>query len=146
MSADWSISRLQSWTCLSLPIVAEFVKLMTQSIAVEAQRQSADLYKVQLCNRQFFVGVHSDLRGKGIRVSVAWSHVVFVKDSILRDRRARSATAEGARIRRRRKTSAEGESLSQEAQRFRELNGLTISGAKLLQSPHKLDKLQLLGL
>ena len=39
---------------LSLPTVAEFVKL-TQSIVVEAQRQSADLYKVQLCNRQFFV-------------------------------------------------------------------------------------------
>ena len=52
--ADWSISRLQSWTCLSLSTVAEFVKL-TQSIVVEAQRQSADLYKVQLCNRQFFV-------------------------------------------------------------------------------------------
>ena len=54
LSADWSISRLQSWTCLSLPTVAEFVK-RTQSIVVEAQRQSADLYKVQLCNRQFFV-------------------------------------------------------------------------------------------
>ena len=54
LSADWSISRLQSWTCLSLPTVPEFVKL-TQSIVVEAQRQSADLYKVQLCNRQFFV-------------------------------------------------------------------------------------------
>ena len=53
-SADWSISRLQNWTCLSLPTVAEFVKL-THSIVVEAQRQSADLYKVQLCNRQFFV-------------------------------------------------------------------------------------------
>ena len=53
LSADWSISWLQSWT-LSLPTVAEFVKL-TQSIVVEAQRQSADLYKVQLCNRQFFV-------------------------------------------------------------------------------------------
>ena len=54
LSVDWSISRLQSWTCLSLRTVAEFVKL-TQSIVVEAQRQSADLYKVQLCNRQFFV-------------------------------------------------------------------------------------------
>ena len=52
--ADWSISRLQSWTCSSLPTVAEFVKL-TQSIVIEIQRQSADLYKVQLCNRQFFV-------------------------------------------------------------------------------------------
>ena len=31
LSADWSISRLQSWTCSSLPAVAEFVKL-TQSI------------------------------------------------------------------------------------------------------------------
>ena len=38
----------------SLPTVAEFVKL-TQSIVIEIQRQSADLYKVQLCNRQFFV-------------------------------------------------------------------------------------------
>ena len=54
LSADWSISRLQSWTCSSLPTVAEFVKL-TQSIVIEIQRQSADLYKVQLCNRQFFV-------------------------------------------------------------------------------------------
>ena len=54
LSADWSISRLQSLTCLSLPTVAEFVKL-TQSIVVEAQRQSTDLYKVQLCNWQFFV-------------------------------------------------------------------------------------------
>ena len=71
LSADWSISRLQSWTCSSLPTVAEFVKL-TQSIVIEIQRQSADLYKVQLCNRQFFCGVHSGLRGKGIRVSPAW--------------------------------------------------------------------------
>ena len=54
LSADWSISRLQSWTCSRLPTVAEFVKL-TQSIVIEIQRQSADLYKVQLCNRQFFV-------------------------------------------------------------------------------------------
>ena len=54
LSADWSISWLQSWTCSSLPTVAEFVKL-TQSIVIEIQRQSADLYKVQLCNRQFFV-------------------------------------------------------------------------------------------
>ena len=71
LSADWSISRLQSWTCLSRPTVAEFVKLM-RSIVEEAQPQSADLYKVQLCNRQLFCGVHSDLRGKGIRVSPAW--------------------------------------------------------------------------
>ena len=71
LSADWSISRLQSWTCSSLPTVAEFVKL-TQSIVTEIQRQSADLYKVQLCNRQIFCGVHSGLRGKGIRVSPAW--------------------------------------------------------------------------
>ena len=56
LSADWSIRRLQSWTCSSLPTVAEFVKL-TQSIVIEIQRQFADLYKVQLCNRQFFVGV-----------------------------------------------------------------------------------------
>ena len=54
LSADWSISRLQSWTCSSLSTVAEFVKL-TQSFVIEIQRQSADLYKVQLCNRQFFV-------------------------------------------------------------------------------------------
>ena len=54
LSADWSISLLQSWTCLSLLTVAEFVKL-TQSSVVEAQRQPADLYKVQLCNQQFFV-------------------------------------------------------------------------------------------
>ena len=54
LSADWSFSRLQSWTCSSLSTVAEFVKL-TQSIVIEIQRQSADLYKVQLCNRQFFV-------------------------------------------------------------------------------------------
>ena len=46
---------LQSWTCSSRPTVDEFVKL-TQSISIEIQRQSADLYKVQLCNRQFFVG------------------------------------------------------------------------------------------
>ena len=52
--ADWSITRLQSWTCSSLSTVAEFVKL-TQSIVIEIQRQSTDLYKVQLCNRQFFV-------------------------------------------------------------------------------------------
>ena len=60
LSADWSISRLQSWTCSSLPAVAEFVKLTQsvgapQSIVIEMQWQSADLYKVQLCNRQFFV-------------------------------------------------------------------------------------------
>ena len=47
LSADWSIHRLQSWTFSSLPTVAEFVKL-TQSIVIEIQRQSADLYKVQL--------------------------------------------------------------------------------------------------
>ena len=56
LSADWSIRQLQSWTCSSLPTVAEFVKL-TQNIVIEIQRQSADLYKVQLCNRQFFEGV-----------------------------------------------------------------------------------------
>ena len=54
LSADWSISRLQSWTCSSLSTVTEFVKL-TESIVIEIQRQSADLYKVQLCNRQYFV-------------------------------------------------------------------------------------------
>ena len=52
LSADWSIRRLQSWTSSGLPTVAEFVKL-TQKIVIEIQRQSADLYKVQLCNRQF---------------------------------------------------------------------------------------------
>ena len=56
LSAVWSIRRLQSWTCSSLPTVAEFVKLR-QRIAIEIQRQFADLHKVQLCNRQFFVGV-----------------------------------------------------------------------------------------
>ena len=76
LSADWSISRLQSWTCSSLSTVAEFVKL-TQSIVIEIQRQSADLYKVQLCNRQFFCGVHSGFHGKGIRVSPAWYHPVL---------------------------------------------------------------------
>ena len=54
LSADWSISRLQSWTCSSLSTVAEFVKL-TQSIVIEIQRQSADLYKVQLCNWQLIL-------------------------------------------------------------------------------------------
>ena len=49
-----------------LPTGAEFLNL-TQSIVIEIQRQSADLYKVQLCNRQFFCGCPSDLRGKGIR-------------------------------------------------------------------------------
>ena len=53
LSADWSIRRLQSWTCSRLPTVAEFVKL-TQSIVIDIQRQSADLYKVQLCNRRHF--------------------------------------------------------------------------------------------
>ena len=81
LSADWSISRLQSWTCSSLPTVAEFVKL-TQSIVIEIQRQSADLYKVQLCNRQFFCGVHSGLRGKGIRVSPAWLVPVSLEPSL----------------------------------------------------------------
>ena len=73
LSANWSISRLQSWTCSSLPTVAEFVKL---KIVKEIQQQFADLYKVQLCNRQFFCGVHSDLRGKGIWVSPAWVRVL----------------------------------------------------------------------
>ena len=67
LSADWSISRLQSWICSSLPTVAEFVKL-TQSIVIEIQRQSADLSDFAIDN---FCGVHSDLRGKGIRVSPA---------------------------------------------------------------------------
>ena len=34
LSADFSIRRLQSWTCSSLSTVAEFVKL-TQSIVIE---------------------------------------------------------------------------------------------------------------
>ena len=54
LSADWSISRLQNWTCSTLSTVDELVKL-TQGIVIEIQRQSADLYKVQLCNRQIFV-------------------------------------------------------------------------------------------
>ena len=84
------------------------------------------------------------------------SRLVFVKDSILgnwpkyerrrrEENRARSASAEGARVRRRRKASAA--SLSPlEAQEIPRRNQLTISGAKLLQRPHKLDKLQFLGL
>ena len=76
LSADWSILRLQSWTCSSLPTVAEFEKL-TQNIVIEIQRQSADLYKVQLCNRQFFFGCPSDLRGKGIQGSPAWYYYQF---------------------------------------------------------------------
>ena len=72
LSADWSISRLQSWTCLSLTTVAEFVKL-TQSIVVEIQRLSADLYSQSpTLQSTIFCGVHSGLRGKGIRVSPAW--------------------------------------------------------------------------
>ena len=73
LSADWSIRRLQSWTCSSLPTVAEFVKL-TQSIAIEIQRQPADLYKVQLCNRQFFVGVPAIYVVK-VWVSPAWLYL-----------------------------------------------------------------------
>ena len=50
----WLVNRgLQSWTCSRLPTVAEFVKL-TQSIVIDIQWQSADLYKVQLCNRRHF--------------------------------------------------------------------------------------------
>ena len=56
LSADWSIHQSQSWTCSSLPTVAQLVKL-PQCIVIEIQRQSTDLYKVQLCNQQFFVGV-----------------------------------------------------------------------------------------
>ena len=56
------------------PTAAEFVKL-TQKIVIEIQRQSADLYKVQLCNINNFCGYPSDLRGKGIRVSPAWLHL-----------------------------------------------------------------------
>ena len=58
-------------TCSSQPTVAEFVKL-TLSIVIEIQRQTADLHKVQLCNRQFFCGCPSNLRGEGIQVSPAW--------------------------------------------------------------------------
>ena len=53
LSADWSIRGLQSWTCSRLPTVAEFAKL-TQSIVIDIPRQSADLYKVQLCNERHF--------------------------------------------------------------------------------------------
>ena len=71
LSVDWSTRRLQSWTCSSLPTVAELLKL-TQSIVIEIQRQFADLYKVQLCIRRFFCGCPSDLRGEGGRLSPAW--------------------------------------------------------------------------
>ena len=53
LSADWSICRLQSWTCSNLPTFVEFLKL-TQSTEIEIQRQSADLFKVQLCNWLLF--------------------------------------------------------------------------------------------
>ena len=95
--------------------------------------------KIQLCK----------LKNYSIRL-------VFVKDSILgnwpkyerrrrEENRARSASAsaEGARVCRRRKASAA--SLSPEVQKIPR-SQLTISGAKLLQRPHKLDKLQFLGL
>ena len=71
MSADWSIRRLQSWTCSRLPTVAEFVKL-TQSIVIEIQRQSADHGTKSNFAIENFCGCPSDLRGKGIRVSPAW--------------------------------------------------------------------------
>ena len=48
LSADWSISRLQSWTCSSLPTVAEFVKL-TQSIVIEISDS------LQTCTKSIFV-------------------------------------------------------------------------------------------
>ena len=48
LSADWSISRLQSWACSSLPTVAEFVKL-TQSIVIEISDS------LQTCTKSIFV-------------------------------------------------------------------------------------------
>ena len=73
--------------------------------------------------------------------------LVIVKDSILRDRPTNerevlSVSAEGVRVRRRRKPTAIGTSLSPEVQRFHEAEStayqLKISCTKLLQSPHKL--------
>ena len=69
LSADWSISRLQSWTCSSLRTVAEFVKLTfcyRNSATVRRLVQSPTLQSTISC------GVHSDSRGKGIRVSLTW--------------------------------------------------------------------------
>ena len=53
LSADWSIRGLQSWTCSRLPTVFEYLKL-TQSIVINIQRQSADLYQVQHCRYSRF--------------------------------------------------------------------------------------------
>ena len=72
--ADWSISRLQSWTCSSLPTVAEFVKL-TQSIVNSATVRR--LVQSPTLQSTIFCSVHSGLRGKGIRVSPAWLSPVF---------------------------------------------------------------------
>ena len=66
LSADWSISRLQSWTCSSLPTVAEFVKSYRNSAtSVRWLVQSPTLQLTIFCD------VHSDLHGKGIGVSPA---------------------------------------------------------------------------
>ena len=62
LSADWSIRRLQSWTCSSLPTVAEFLKL-TQSIVTATVRRLVQSPTLQLT---IFCGCPSDLRGKGL--------------------------------------------------------------------------------
>ena len=68
MSADRSISRLLSWTCSSLPTVAEFVKL-TLSIVIEIQTVRR-LVQNPTLQSTIFCGVHSGLRGKGMSASV----------------------------------------------------------------------------
>ena len=96
LSVDWSIRRLQSWTCSSLPTVTELVKL-TQPIV----RNSATVHRlvqrqVQLCNWQFFCGCPSDLHSKGRRVSgnelLGWTAPKwsFVTDKKLRGRKNKS--------------------------------------------------------
>ena len=62
---------IQSWTCSSLPTVAEFLKLNAEycyrnSATVRRLVQSPTLQSTIFC------GCPSDLRGKGIRVSPAW--------------------------------------------------------------------------
>ena len=66
--------------------------------------------------------------------------VVFVKESILRDRPTNKRDHE----RRRRENPPEAKDECRrrwDSAKQRPRNQLTISGAKLLQSPHKLDKL-----
>ena len=78
LSADWSISRLQSWTCSSLPACRWICKTYTEyyyrnSAIVRRLVQSPTLQSTIFC------GVHSDLRGKGIRVSPAWYNLMLIK-------------------------------------------------------------------